>query len=233
MFSFFRFSLFICASLFPLAVLAAECPPFVSPVIEVVPSVRPPKIDPTQTLAFLRAMARAEGPEKVSGARHERPVGLTAASLKTSLSYKVTSTIAPSSNSVCAQISHFSMTLGFDDTTIYLARELPRGSCSYKTVFDHEMMHVRIDEDIVRFYTPKFRSLFEQAIRNIGVVHATSAKEAERKIEDAMREYTQKTTTDLSKVRQTRQAQIDTPTEYARLSRSCNGSLAELISKAR
>lgn len=229
---FSRLCLFLGTSLFPMAGLAAECPSFVPPSVEIVPNIRPAKIDSTQTLAFLRAKSAA-GPDKVSGARHERPVGLTAASLKTNLSYKIASKSASSSRVVCAQISHFSMTFGFDDTIVYVAREIQRGSCGYKTVFDHEMTHVRIDEDIVRSYASKLRGLFEKELRHIGVVRASSIKEAEKKIEEAISVYTSKVTDELSKTRQARQAQIDTPSEYARLSRSCNGSLAELISKAR
>jgi hypothetical protein len=225
-------SFLVCFFIWPTPSLAGHavgCAPFERATITIRTVPSSPKIDSTRSLLAIRAMAHNEDPGKFSSASHETPVGLTAASLRFDSSYQITSRVSPRTGRVCAQISSFDLTFGFDNTIVYLARELPYGSCSYQTVMKHEYQHVQIDQNIVQFFGNRFHGLIDQAIKDIGVVDAASATEAEDHIRSTIKAYMKDLSYNLASMRTQEQGKIDTPEEYKRLSKSCNGKLSELI----
>ncbi len=209
-----------------------DCPPFEEATIIVKPLLPKPQIDTSRKLAALRRMSLNEDPTRFSSIQHETPVGLTAANLKLNSSYQIVTKISSRDHKVCAQIGSFDLTFGFDDTIVYIANELPYGSCSYKTVLGHEFQHVKIDRTLVSLYARKFPKLLRKAVKEIGMVQASSAHRAESMIRDRVTRYMQDLGKSLSAVREKYQKKIDTKEEYARLSKSCNGKLSEITSRA-
>ncbi|HBM90279.1 MAG TPA: hypothetical protein DD400_00125 [Rhodospirillaceae bacterium] len=208
------------------------CPPFEEAKVVVRPLLNTPKIDTSQRLTALRAMASSKDQARFSSTSHETPVGLTAANLKFDSSYQIVTKISPRDHKVCTQIGSFNLTFGFEDTTVYIAHELPYGSCSYKTVLEHEFQHVQTDRNLVRLYAQKFPALLKKAIREIGVLRVSSAPLAESMIRDTVSRYMHDLSKNLSTVREKQQLKIDTKEEYARLSKSCNGRLSKIIARA-
>ncbi len=228
--SFFFFLVFLFSFVAPAQAFAWNCPAFKDPEVNVSPLLAAPQFNFTLALSHLLAMA-GEDKRKYSSTHHERPVGLTAASLRLGSSYKVTAYSRANSPQLCAQISSFTLHFGFDDTTVFVAREIPRGSCGFRVVLAHEMQHVAIDKDFVSKNLPHLPAMLRDAIRQIGVVRADSRADAEAQIQTAVNDYIEGLAGNLADVREKLQARIDTLDEYSRLSKSCNGEIAKLVSQ--
>ncbi len=207
----------------PAPAAAFECPRFKKPTVKVRPLVKEPRYDYSKNLDTLLAMGQ-EGRSRFSNTEKETPVGLTAASLKFDTKYQIITTTSPLDKSVCAQIKNFTLSFGFDDTTVFVASELPRNSCSFREVLEHELKHVNMDRKLVHVYSEKFQPMFFNLVRGIGTIHASSSLDAEKKIRREVSTYVNGLSTSLSKVRFKYQMGVDTKTEYERLRRSCNGA---------
>lgn len=204
------------------------CPDFIEPEIAVRQLIVQPGYNDTQDLAALKQMT-LDNATMVSSTGHEIPVGLTAASLKLDSRFEIRTMTSPDSVMVCAQISKFVLNFGFDDTVIYLAREIPNPSCIYQTVVEHEINHVRTDQRLVQSYTPILSGLLRKAIGEVGVIRASSAQSAQQMISTSINNYMSQLGQNLSTIRQQEQQKIDTPEEYARLGQSCDGAMARLL----
>ncbi len=204
------------------------CPDFSAPLITLNKVIAPPRLDQSLGLTRLRQMAM-DTQKEFSSQRHETPVGLTSASLKLETQFEIKVRTTSNDPMVCAQISALTLHFGFDDTTVYMARELPHHTCSYAEVLAHEQKHIAVDQELVDALTPALQTLLQQAVASIGVIRASSSKVAEQQIASLIHQYMGDLGAHLSEIRKKKQAQIDTPTEYDRLSRSCQGALSQII----
>ncbi|MDD2326097.1 MAG: hypothetical protein PHW63_08895 [Alphaproteobacteria bacterium] len=213
------------------AVQVNGCPDFIPPEIAVKQLVAEPTFDNTKSLPSIRQMTIDHGKDVVS--THDVPVGITAASLKLDSRYKLRLSVNPNDNMACAQVSAYDLNIGFDDTTVYLARELPYYSCSYRAVLEHEMRHVKTDRQFIGNYAPYLPDQLRAAMSRIGTIRASSTETAEKRISAQIDAFMADLGAYLTQQRQAMQAQIDTPAEYTRLGNSCNGELARLIAEAK
>lgn len=229
------FILLLLVLLWPVQALAMQpngCPDYDEPLVQVRQLSSAPQFNNSTSLPFIRKLA-IEGGQNISSGSHETPVGLTAASLKLDSRYEIRIKQTSTDVMVCAQISSFELNFGFDDTVIYLAKELEGGSCSYREVLEHEMRHVRTDHVLVQNYMPLLPDLLRRALKQVGVIRASSPEVAETQIKATIKEYMANLGESLSQVRKKQQVLIDTPQEYERLSKSCNNDLAQLIRRAK
>lgn len=208
------------------------CEDYREPNINIKQLIVAPRYNDTFALADIRALAN-QGGTNITSTSHDTPVGLTAASLKLDTRYEVNLTISPEDRTVCAQITDMNLSFGFDDTTVFIASEIPNGSCSYHTVLQHELQHVKTDRLLVDVTMPVLPTYLRTALRQIGVVRASSPQAAELHLKNAVSEYMQGMGANLSQVRRDQQAAIDTEDEYNRISTSCDGALSDLIATSR
>ncbi|GEM_PF-802814 len=206
---------------------AADCPSFEEPKINVQPIYTTPHYNDTLGLKELRIMSGQ--PDSTYAGLHNLPVGLTASSLRIDSSFEVTIRTTSQDPMACAQISRFDLEFGFDDTTVYLARELPFHSCGYETVLEHESRHVAADQYLLASYLPQLPALLADTIRRAGVIRAASPETAEEHLNNVMRNYLRDMSASIASVRDKLQRQIDSPEEYKRISRSCNGEIAHVL----
>ncbi len=206
------------------------CAAYQEPIIAVQPVFSPERYDNNVDLAGLQNMAGQ--PNVATAGMREVPIGLTASSLKLDSSFEVTSQPMPHDGTVCARISRFDMRFGFDDTTVFVAREIVPYSCGYHEVVAHERRHMAIDRDIVNYYLPQIQGLIAAELRRIGSVRAVSAEAAEAHLRAAINGYLRSLGANVASVREEQQRAFDSPYEYQRLSSVCNGELASLISRA-
>ena len=211
---------------------ANGCDDYEEPNIAVKQLVTSPHYNHTLDLANIRRLA-IEGGQNVAGSQHETPVGLTAASLKLDSRFQIHIKRKGDDPLVCAQVSDFDLNFGFDDTIVYLASELPDGSCSYGVVLEHELRHVKTDLYLVQSYIPILPNLLRDALRHVGTIRASSPEVAEEEIRSTVSRYMADLGKSLSQVRQKYQSQIDTNEEYTRISKSCNYALSYLIKGSR
>lgn len=209
------------------AVAPNGCPNYVEPEIKVTPVFLKPRFDTSKNLAAIQAMSRAENDKYISS-KHEVPVGLTSSGLLINADYSIRVKSTSDSPMVCAQISTFELRFGFEDIVVYVASEVPRNSCGYDLVLNHELQHVAIDQKLTQVYDSTFPGLVRRAVERVGVIRAGSSAEAEAQIKRDIGVYIKNFGENLSAEREKRQKQIDTEAEYKRLSQSCGGELGRI-----
>lgn len=210
----------------PAAAQSAGCPRFDRPALQIDAQVVPLKRDFDRTLAQLQAMpGRSGGP---AGAQSGQVLGLAHATFGER--WQVGAHFAPQAGGVvCAALARLTVTFGFQERVVYIARELPPGTCIQREVLNHEMKHVSTDEDLLREFMPGFKRRLEAVAARQGTIRARSEGQAmtmlRQPIDAAVRELMQ----EFSRERDRRQAKVDTLEEYRRVSKSCNGELAKYI----
>ena len=120
------------------------------------------------------------------------------------------------------------VTYGYDPMTVYIAREFPERSCAYNEIFEHELRHVRTYQEhlvaIEKDLTETLRRRFATGTPWRGPVGNTQAI-LQREIDDRWLPYIKR---EIGKV-EVAQARVDTPDEYERVSKSCNGEIQRRI----
>jgi hypothetical protein len=114
---------------------------------------------------------------------------------------------------------------------IYIGREFPPASCAYQEILAHEMRHLNVYLE----YLPKVESVVRAALarRFAGKPLYARAGQArallQREIDGGWMPYIK---AEMGKVEHL-QAAIDTPQEYARLGKVCQGEVQSLIGSAK
>lgn len=117
--------------------------------------------------------------------------------------------------------------LRYEPLKVYIARELPQGSCSYRVMYAHEMDHVQVYQEQFSLLFDKVRKelmsrLGEQKIYGgIGQAKDLLAQEIDNRWRPFIRD-------ELSKVEKMQRG-VDSNEEIARLSNSCFGDTARLM----
>lgn len=172
-----------------------------------------------------RTPGRTPGP---AGAAHGHVLGLTQA--RYGEQSQVSALFQPMPDgSFCASANTLTVSFGFQQRIVHIARELPPGSCIHGEVLAHEMKHVAVDEAWLREYTPLIRRRLDEAAARMAPVRSRSQQQAmgaiRRPLEAAMRSAMQ----EFGRERDRRQALVDTAEEYARIRQVCNGEVAKYL----
>ncbi len=116
------------------------------------------------------------------------------------------------------------VTYGYDPMTVYIAKEFPERTCAYNEIYKHELRHVKTYQEhlvaIEKDLTETLRRRFATGTPWRGPVGNTQAI-LQREIDDRWLPYIKR---EIGKV-EVAQARVDTPDEYERVSRSCNGEI--------
>jgi hypothetical protein len=122
------------------------------------------------------------------------------------------------------------VSLSFLPIVIYVGREFPPGSCSYQEILAHEMRHLNTYLD----YLPKVETGVRAALNQRFVARPLYAPAGrarallQQEIDSGWMPYIK---TEMGKV-EALQAAIDTPQEYSRLSKVCQGEVQSFIRPA-
>jgi len=120
--------------------------------------------------------------------------------------------------------------LDYQPIVIYVSREFPPGSCSYREVLAHEMRHLTTYQD----FLPKTENIVRArlAARFAGKPLYAPIGQArsllQREVDRSWMPYIKR---EMEKV-EILQAAIDTPQEYARLGKVCAGEVQSLLTRA-
>ena len=112
------------------------------------------------------------------------------------------------------------------DPTIFIAKELPRGSCLHNAVLAHERKHVREDQLVVNKYANVIGKALESAINHQGAAFGpydidrmpVIQKNIQTSLNKIVKKYNQK----MNEERQRRQQAIDTLEEYESIGKRCD-----------
>ena len=222
---------FLLAAVVPAWAVSAEaqirgCTPAKDPEVVIEPRLAELGKDYSKSSRALSSVpGRAPLPAGSSGGR---VLGLALAQFGERQQMSV-STQTLANGSVCASVASVRVTFGFESRRVFVARELPPGSCIYNEVQSHEMKHVRADEELLRRYLPRVDERLRVELRRMSPMRAANGQQAvgaiRNRIEQLLRGMLDEFTREHDRV----QAQIDTVDEYRRLSASCGGELSRYL----
>ncbi len=107
---------------------------------------------------------------------------------------------------------------------IYVAKNFPRGSCEYNAILKHEKQHVKITKKTLKDHTSKYRRYIEKNMDQVAksaIVTIGDITEQKEKLNDEVTHFLQIYMDTVYEDMARRQAEIDTPEEYARIHDKC------------
>ncbi len=207
---------------------SAACPQAGDPNVIVTTDTGPIQFDRSQSIPQLTRLAAEPLARQATTAREHVPMGLTAAQAETR--YKVEARISRlPDGTVCAALTDLTIQLSHAKTTVYIARELPVGSCIEREVKIHENRHVAVNNGILSEYQARISNELRPSLRNIGALRVNNPEVGMEAISQRVKPYIDAAIKKMDTERLRRQAQIDTPQEYERASRVCNGEAQRYI----
>jgi hypothetical protein len=204
------------------------CPPMARATLSLDIALVPIQRDDGLSIAQLaRQPGRMPGP---AGSARGHVLGLTQA--RYGEQSQVSALFQPMGDgSFCAWPKTLTVSFGFQQRVVHVARDLPSASCIYREVLAHEMKHIAVDEALLRDFTPLVRRRLEDVATQLAPVRARSENQAmqafRRSLDSAMRATMQ----EFGRERDRRQAQVDTAEEYERVSKSCGGEVRDYLPK--
>lgn len=123
------------------------------------------------------------------------------------------------SGRTCA-IPHVTVRVSMQPVVVYVARELRSDTCRYAATRAHEMQHVAIYREELADTTRELRAKLAAAV-GMQVLHGRAAEELNRRYEARLRDYLSTFMRARHDALNARQAQLDTPEEYARVGSAC------------
>lgn len=123
------------------------------------------------------------------------------------------------------------VSLNYSPVLIYVGNEFAPGTCGYKEILEHEQRHLKAYMDnlarVEKVVTDALNKRF--AGQPMYAPSGTAMSALEHEINSTWFPFIQ-SEFDKGKLEQ---AKIDTPEEYARLGKACNGEIADIIAKRR
>jgi hypothetical protein len=126
----------------------------------------------------------------------------------------------------CAQVERIAVTFGFRRSTLYVASNFPRNSCGFAEIHAHEERHMSVDQEMLEHYPARIRHYLLKAARQAGGVLAPTKDEAAAALDRYMTNAFQSVSEFIGSERSRLQGLVDSPAEYARVSRACRGEIA-------
>ena len=119
--------------------------------------------------------------------------------------------------------------LYYSPVVIYIAREIPAGSCAYQEVLTHEMRHMKTYMDSLPRVEAVVRAALAQRFENkpLYAPSGTAMSALEHEVDSGWMPYIK---AEMAKV-EVQQAAIDSPAEYARLGKVCGGQLQTILGR--
>ncbi len=198
---------------------AALCPsPRKAPKIRV--SIEPGEVTWDHSLdeAEIKAVTDEER-GYVTGPWH-RPIGLTTSEF--GAHYSTSFSIGKATGGYCAYLAEAEVTVGYAQTTVYINRDYPEGSCQYQVVYEHELEHVRVNHETLKAYKPKIIKALKRMIRSKGGIFVHRKEEARSAYLLAIRRSLNPVLDQIVAERDRGNGKLDTRDNYAREHAKCD-----------
>lgn len=198
-----------------------------APVVSVRALTQPPTQDVSRGIAQLSSDRNLAVPRGLDGFRYA--VGATAAQAQARTNWQMQGQPQPGGG-YCWAISQLQIVV-IVSTKVYIAREVPRGSCLWNEVVRHEAKHVRADQQLFPQLSGLIRPKVLRAVSRT-VPGATEA-EARAALGALLNMALQEAVGSFQVTRNEQQLAIDTAQEYSRANRICgNAEVAAAITRA-
>lgn len=192
----------------------------------------PIQYDHSKTIAQLTQLgAEPMSRQAALSERQHVPLGLTSAQIKTSYELEGR-TVTQGDGTVCTYLYKLTIHLSNASTTVYIAREIPNGTCINGEVTAHENRHVAINNAVLRDYQSRLANDVRSSLQNLGAISVSSRAVAMETLSARIKGPLEAAVRRMDEDRLSRQAQIDTQQEYERVSRACNGEAQRYVRQA-
>jgi hypothetical protein len=119
--------------------------------------------------------------------------------------------------------------LSMQPVTVFVARELAGVPCQRDITLSHEMKHVDVFREVLSEATHDLERELPETI-GTELRRAKNPEELQQRLIIAVRDYLAQFMHERQRVLDERQAEVDSPEEYARVSTACQRSVADLTS---
>lgn len=116
------------------------------------------------------------------------------------------------------------LTFGFDQMTVYVAKEFPEGSCAYKEIYQHELRHVKAYQTHLVTIEKDVSDTLSRRFVTGGPWRGSAGQTTARLQQELNERWLPYIKREIARADEA-QALIDTPEEYARVADSCNGEI--------
>jgi hypothetical protein len=221
----------LAAAVLPGSVLAQDACPAPRPAIPRIRILNPdPLVNTTQSMAWISDQLRRNARDWQRDPRLDRfihAMGLTVAQWGTDVA--VAGLAGLRGGRACFVATELHVRFGLQAHLVFIAREIPRGSCLWRDVHAHEMRHVGVNRESIRaaasVLAADVETLARQGISTDGPTVEAAQQQALDRLRAAVRRAEQ-----AFDQRSTRgHVSIDTPEEYERASRACGGEAQRLL----
>lgn len=149
------------------------------------------------------------------------PVGIT----ETQISHRTSATYTICSDSrkreQCLYLTEASLDVSYQNTTVYIAKQYPPGSCEYRAIYQHEAEHVRILNSHQSRFKPIFRANLLHIMNTIRPVSSRDPQRGKQKMSQQLQRRMKKKFRSLEKSLKRAHAAIDTARNYAKIQSKC------------
>jgi hypothetical protein len=204
----------------------AECESYPNVPVHVTPRFDAPAYDYSQGIADI-TMLSSDAHHTI---REALTLGLTRYEPMLEISVPIKGVQLPS-GLACAHVDHVDVTLGYKDVTVFVAYEIPQGSCGFGQVMAHEQKHINVNMQILQEYTPRIEAELSDYLRMNGVFREQDIDYATAVLKEKLQTIIDSIVMEMSTDNIRRQQNVDTPAEYARVAASCNGQLHGVVAQ--
>jgi hypothetical protein len=135
--------------------------------------------------------------------------------------------------SYCVNLTAAKARFGYKNVDVYVTRHLNGEACLRDHVLGHENHHVDIARQTLAEFAPKMEAALVAAASTLGVMQIRNSQEAAARLHSALKPALDKVFLDFNKTLERRQAEFDSPAEYARSNTVCDGRLNAIIQMLR
>jgi len=173
-----------------------------------------------------RALTRLKRPVPAGGF----VLGLTRAESRVAISVEGSILDDPQTGQECL-LPKIGVSLSYPPIVVYIGREFEPGTCAYREILAHEMRHLKAYVD----YLPKVETRVRETLirrfdaRPVVAPRGEALPSVQQELDGRWMPYIK---AEMARAR-TLQAGIDSPAEYARLGKLCQGEVQSLIGSTR
>jgi hypothetical protein len=125
---------------------------------------------------------------------------------------------------LCVSIEAVEVTVTLTDPKIYVGSELEDDDCIRESVWQHEVLHYRIDQDVLDRFTPIIQRKIEFAVKQAGSQVAKRESDVERigeRMARTIRQHLDRVSSDMLSERDRLHDRHDSREEYSRTGNVC------------
>lgn len=213
---------------FPVRAVAGDCTA-TSPTVSIEPLSGSADVDNSKYQKEIQALSGVG--QASHAARIPLAMGLTLTQVMTTSSLTVSVEKTGWTGPKCAKLQAVHVAFGFAPHMIYIPREFAPNTCAYNAIYSHEVQHVNTDLNLLKSRLPALQSKLAAGIAALPPLTGDDDAALQKAMKDRLERLLTEAQTDFTRERQSAQALVDNPNEYARVGTSCGGIIKQMGSR--